>query len=171
MARPVEWSRRLMWQEPDETSPLASRQRGDRVLLPPAALSELEPLMQQVRSVRTVAALGDLPHAVLLTRAPSCRVPPYRPQGQPLTFEVTVAGRPLDAPEHKAYIGVLEFSAPEDKVVLPAALAAQLHMTPSDLVTVRRVELPKGTFARLEPLSAAYKRVPDFRYVHFALRK
>jgi len=83
MAQPVEWSRHLMWQEPDETSPLASRQRGDRVLLPPAALSELEPLMQQVRSVRTLAALDDLPHEVLLTRSPSCLVPPIGGRASP----------------------------------------------------------------------------------------
>ena len=97
----------------------------------------------------------------LVVVVPRPCVPCRRLQGHALTFEVTRGS----SPSVKAFAGVLQFSAPENTVVLPLALVSALALTPDDAVELRMVELPRGTYARLEPLDASFVKVPDYRYV------
>jgi len=58
---------------------------------------------------------------------------------------------------------VLEFNAPEGVVVLPSYLQQALDVQEGDSLRLHTVELPKGTYAKLQPLTDEYLRVPDFR--------
>jgi len=81
-----------------------------------------------------------------------------RRKGQPLTLQFT---NPHNG--RKVYGGVLEFSAPEGFFMLPPYLHQALALKEGDTLYAKAVDLPKGTFARLQPLNPDYLEIPDFR--------
>lgn len=80
------------------------------------------------------------------------------PKNGPMLFEAVsrVTGK-------RAHIGVLEFTAPEGAVQLPPHTLANLggDAALGGAVDVRYAKLPKGTFARLQPLWAAFQQEVD----------
>ena len=77
----------------------------------------------------------------------------------PLTFE-------LRHPHSGATIhcGVKEFSSTDNSMVqLPPWILTRLGLKKDDHVLIKLSLLPKGTFARLQPLSADYKEITDYR--------
>ena len=54
------------------------------------------------------------------------------------------------------YTGVLEFSAPEGCVVVPLWIMRAMGISDGTELTVSSTELPKGTFAKLQPLSEEF---------------
>ena len=88
-----------------------------------------------------------LPASVLQTlmaRVPSAHMP------RPMLFKLTLAGSAA-SPRH---VGVLEFSAPEGTVVVPLWLLRAMGVSDGDTLVVESATLPKGTFAKLQPLVA-----------------
>ena len=88
--------------------------------------------------------------------------------GQVMTFKVSI-----DTPKGKLYThgGVLEFTAEEGTVQLPYKILRKLELTGEKgvdenmpIVTVECVPLPKGKFAKLEPLDPPkFSQIPDPR--------
>ena len=78
----------------------------------------------------------------LMSRVPSAHMP------RPMLFRLTLAGSD-SAPRH---VGVLEFSAPEGTVVVPLWLLRSMGVNDGDALLVESASLPKGTFAKLQPL-------------------
>lgn len=76
----------------------------------------------------------------------------------PLTFE-------LRHPHTGAIIhcGVKEFSSESSTAQLPSWILSQLSVKPGDHVLIKLVILPKGTWTRLQPLSADYRDITDYR--------
>lgn len=76
----------------------------------------------------------------------------------PLTFE-------LRHPHTAATIhcGVKEFSSGGSTIQLPDWMRESLGLTREDHVLIRLSLLPKGTFARLKPLSHDYRDITDYR--------
>mmetsp|Transcript_11242 Transcript_11242/g.33764 ORF Transcript_11242/g.33764 Transcript_11242/m.33764 type:complete len:97 (+) Transcript_11242:1-291(+) len=50
------------------------------------------------------------------------------------------------------HVGVLEFSAPEGSVVVPLWIMRALGASDGDQLQLSSAELPRGTFAKLQPL-------------------
>ncbi|KAI8056940.1 ubiquitin fusion degradation protein UFD1-domain-containing protein [Syncephalis plumigaleata] len=76
----------------------------------------------------------------------------------PLTFELRneVTGQHTHA-------GVLEFSAEEGTIQLPAWMFQSLSIVEGDLITIQTKKLPKGTWAQFQPLSDQYRHIRDYR--------
>lgn len=70
------------------------------------------------------------------------------------------------------YVGVLEFVAPEDSVIVPFWLFNELKLNDGEMVRVGIVDyLPKANFAKLRPHKTAFIDLPDPRTVlEFHLR-
>ena len=90
--------------------------------------------------------------------APEAPQTQERRKGQPLTLQFT-----NQRTGSKVFGGVLEFGAPSGVVSLTSYLAKTIMVEEGDNVTVRLVALPKGTFAKLQPLQPDYLEIPDFR--------
>ena len=87
----------------------------------------------------------------LMNLVPSSQMP------RPMLFTLQLAGS--DArPRHA---GVLEFSAPEGSVVVPLWMMRQMQASDSDAMIVTSATLPKGTFAKLQPLSEEFATLDD----------
>ncbi|RKP27157.1 ubiquitin fusion degradation protein UFD1-domain-containing protein [Syncephalis pseudoplumigaleata] len=85
--------------------------------------------------------------------------PPHTPHTTaPYTFELTneETGRATHA-------GVLEFSAQEGTVCLPRWMWRSLDVAEDGRIAVRAKQLPKGTWAQLQPLSEQYRHIRDYR--------
>eukprot|EP01138_Halocafeteria_seosinensis_P016370 gb/GECG01016701.1/.p1 GENE.gb/GECG01016701.1/~~gb/GECG01016701.1/.p1 ORF type:complete len:944 (+),score=122.40 gb/GECG01016701.1/:1-2832(+) len=80
----------------------------------------------------------------------------------PLHFEVVIPGR-----NTKSYAGVLEFSAPEDQVLLTDKLCEELGVDPEDLephnVFIKYIKLPKATKVKFQPVTADFLDIPDHK--------
>lgn len=76
----------------------------------------------------------------------------------PLTFE-------LRHPHTAATIhcGVKEFSSPDSTIQLPTWMRESLGLHTQDHVVIKLALLPKGTFARLKPISHDYRDITDYR--------
>ncbi|KAJ0260543.1 hypothetical protein HA466_0067320 [Hirschfeldia incana] len=64
----------------------------------------------------------------------------------PMLFEVRNAGS-----EHVSHCGVLEFIAEEGMIYMPYWMMQNLLLQEGDIVTVKNVTLPKGTYVKLQP--------------------
>jgi hypothetical protein len=123
---------------------------GDKLYLPPSALESLlnQSLTNSDRSssVSSPFEFNTYP-ATQSTPLPS-----------PITFEIrNVKTRNV------IYGGVKEFSAEEGAVHLPQWMQKSLQLELGDQVALRLKELPKGTWARLRPISNDYKEIMDYR--------
>jgi hypothetical protein len=128
---------------------------GDKVVLPPSLLEQL---------LRTSASLQTMVEPMLfkLTRP---------------TVDVGTGTRNGGVRDSK-HVGVLEFNAPEGVAVVPTWIANSLGLTPDEgqKVCVERKMLPKGTFAKLQPLTTAFaeriehpkEALEEFLSSHFA---
>ena len=107
---------------------------GDKVVLPPSLLERL---------LRISASLQTMVEPMLFKLS--------RPQ----VDGSTGAGNGFRDSKH---VGVLEFNAPEGVAVVPTWIANSLGLTPDEgqKVCVERKTLPKGTFAKLQPLTTAF---------------
>ena len=74
-----------------------------------------------------------------------------------LPFSLVLAGSDA-TPRH---CGVLEFSAPEGSVVVPLWMMRAMGINDSDSLIVTSATLPKGTFAKLQPLSEEFATLTD----------
>lgn len=64
------------------------------------------------------------------------------------------------------YVGVLEFMAPDDSVVMPFWLFSELKLNEGEMVRLGLVEyLPKANFAKLRPHKTEFIDLPDPRAV------
>ena len=80
---------------------------------------------------------------------------PQEHMPQPLLFRISVLGT-AGAGKH---VGVLEFSAPEGCVVVPLWIMRSLGANDGDEMFVGTAELPKGSFAKLQPLSSEFAQL------------
>jgi len=87
----------------------------------------------------------------LMRLVPSSQMP------KPMLFSLTIAGSDL-RPRHA---GVLEFSAPEGTVVVPLWIMRAMGVADADSLIVSSASLPKGTFAKLQPLSEEFVTLTD----------
>merc|ERR1719223_318545 len=70
----------------------------------------------------------------------------------PLLFGLSVLGTEgVSKP-----VGILEFSAPEGAVVVPLWIMRALGVTDGTELLVQTIELPRGSFAKLQPLTDAF---------------
>lgn len=76
----------------------------------------------------------------------------------PLTFELRHphSGTTL-------HCGVKEFSSSSNTAQLPSWIMSTLNVKPGDHILIRLVTLPKGTWAKLQPISAGYREITDYR--------
>jgi len=66
-------------------------------------------------------------------------------RGSPMIFEISSkSGR-------RSFCGVMEFIAPEGKVMVPSWMMKHLELDPEQKVQIRKVILPKGIFVQLQP--------------------
>uniref|UniRef100_A0A0K0ES12 Ubiquitin fusion degradation protein 1 homolog n=1 Tax=Strongyloides stercoralis TaxID=6248 RepID=A0A0K0ES12_STRER len=70
-----------------------------------------------------------------------------------------------DEIQRATHCGVLEFSAEEGKVYLPSWMMEQLLVNDGDLISVEYVQLPKATYAKLQPQSVDFLDITDPRAV------
>lgn len=68
--------------------------------------------------------------------------------GSPMMFELT---HDFDGQEFKTHCGVREFSAPEGKCFVPFWIMNNLQIEPGRIITLKKKELPKGTYVKLRP--------------------
>ena len=87
----------------------------------------------------------------IMRLVPSSRMP------KPMLFSLAIAGS--DKPLRHA--GVLEFSAPEGSVVVPLWIMKAMGVGDADACIVSSATLPKGTFAKLQPLSEEFVTLED----------
>jgi hypothetical protein len=109
---------------------------GDKVVLPPSLLERL---------LRTSANLQTMLDPMLFKLS----LP---------TVDVGSGAAPSGGVRDSKHVGVLEFNAPEGVAVVPTWIANSLGITPDEgqKVCVERKSLPKGTFAKLQPLTTAF---------------
>ena len=88
----------------------------------------------------------------MMTRIPSGQMP------SPMLFELSL---PPGFDVRPTYTGVLEFSAPEGCVVVPLWIMRKMGVTDGTTLTVKSADLPKGTFAKLQPLSEEFTTLHD----------
>uniref|UniRef100_A0A0N5C2H0 Ubiquitin fusion degradation protein 1 homolog n=1 Tax=Strongyloides papillosus TaxID=174720 RepID=A0A0N5C2H0_STREA len=67
--------------------------------------------------------------------------------------------------QRATHCGVLEFSAEEGKVYLPTWMMEQLLVNDGDLISIEYVQLPKATYAKLQPQSVEFLDITDPRAV------
>ncbi|ORZ21042.1 ubiquitin fusion degradation protein UFD1 [Lobosporangium transversale] len=72
----------------------------------------------------------------------------------PMLFE-------LSRGSHSTHAGVLEFIAEEGRVYLPHWMMKTLTLSEGDLVTVKSVELPLGSFVKIQPQSVDFLDISD----------
>lgn len=60
------------------------------------------------------------------------------------------------ATERSTHCGVLEFVAEEGRVYLPFWMMQNLALEEGDIVNVRNVSLPKGTYVKLQPFTSDF---------------
>ncbi|KAI9267709.1 ubiquitin fusion degradation protein UFD1-domain-containing protein [Helicostylum pulchrum] len=76
----------------------------------------------------------------------------------PLTFE-------LRHPHSSTtlHCGVKEFSSSSNTAQLPSWIMSTLNVKQGDHILIKLVTLPKGTWAKLQPISAGYREITDYR--------
>ncbi|TPX30107.1 hypothetical protein SmJEL517_g06256 [Synchytrium microbalum] len=75
----------------------------------------------------------------------------------PMLFELSSAL----TPEKHTHAGVLEFIADEGRVYLPAWMMDTLLITEGDMIRVKNVSLPLGSFVKIQPQSVAFLDITD----------
>lgn len=76
---------------------------------------------------------------------------------RPMIFSLALAGS-KQPPRH---VGVLEFSAPRGSVVVPLWIMRAMGASDGDSILVQTAALPKGTFAKLQPLNEEFATLQD----------
>jgi hypothetical protein len=61
----------------------------------------------------------------------------------------------------RSFCGVHEFIAPEGYVLIPRWMMDNLNIRNDDVVHIRRVQLPKATFLKLQPHTANFLTIPN----------
>lgn len=117
---------------------------GDKIKLPPSCFTELS----------DQGALDKGPMHFRLSRADEV---------VPLGSDITV----IEA-HGSTHSGVLEFTAREGSVELPPHVWRNLFASDNvdvPLIEVRYVSLPKGTYAKLQPIGAGFSDIPNHKAV------
>ncbi|PFH35705.1 ubiquitin fusion degradation protein UFD1CY [Besnoitia besnoiti] len=78
----------------------------------------------------------------------------------PMLFEVV-----NEAKDRRTHTGVLEFIAEEGTCHFPYWMMQNLGLEEGDLVRVRNISLPKGTFVQLQPVTAEFLQMSNPRAV------
>ena len=80
---------------------------------------------------------------------------------QPMVFSISTLRT-----QKTVYVGVLEFMAPDDAVILPFWLFNELHLNEGEMVRLGLVDfLPKATFAKIRPHKTEFIDLPDPRAI------
>ena len=75
----------------------------------------------------------------------------------PMIFSVSVM-----SPKKTVYVGVLEFTAPENQIVLPFWLFQYLHLQEKQIVRLGFVDfLPKASYVKLRPHKTLFIELPN----------
>ncbi|KAF9115424.1 hypothetical protein BGW39_003059 [Mortierella sp. 14UC] len=147
------------WSSTFTIGPPAESSKGDKIILPQAAL---ESIIQAHASTPPPPPVQPDPSYDPTSWAQP-QFNPYehsKPQElpSPLTFQIrNPANRLL------THSGVKEFSAADGQVHLPVWMMTSLSLSPGDQVMVKYAALPKGTWAKFRPISADYMEILDFR--------
>ena len=75
----------------------------------------------------------------------------------PMLFELCAE----DGSGKRSYVGVEEFTAAEGVVCIPAWVLANLGLEENSILQVRRIQLPKGSYVKLQPHTADFLQVGD----------
>jgi ubiquitin fusion degradation protein 1 len=76
-------------------------------------------------------------------------------QSAPMVFEIsTQKGK-------RTFCGVEEFTAEEGKTIVPQWIMRNLKVEENSSIQLRRVDLPSGTFLKLQPHSTDFLEVND----------
>uniref|UniRef100_A0A0N4ZQS7 Ubiquitin fusion degradation protein 1 homolog n=1 Tax=Parastrongyloides trichosuri TaxID=131310 RepID=A0A0N4ZQS7_PARTI len=67
--------------------------------------------------------------------------------------------------ENSTHCGVLEFTAEEGKIYMPRWMMRQIKVNNGDIILIKYVPLPKGTYAKLEPQSTEFLNISNPRVV------
>ncbi|OZJ06872.1 hypothetical protein BZG36_00020 [Bifiguratus adelaidae] len=149
---------------------------GDKIVLPPSSLEQLlsqsaapTPTITQKtaeqgrpRKERAVVDNSDSDDSDMsdIDYIPSTTPHSAEPAGlpSPLTFQlIHPSSRNIN------HGGVKEFSAEDGTCSIPTWMRQSLDLKEGDPVVIRFKTLPKGTWARLRPISADYKDILDYR--------
>jgi len=100
-----------------------------------------------------------LPQSVLeeLTQYDQERTMTFVPENVPsvMIFELSTDRA------RRSYAGVEEFTAPEGQICVPQWMLSNLNAVSGNLLHVRRVSLPRGTFVRLQPHTSDFLLLND----------
>lgn len=118
---------------------------GNRIIMPPSALERLVymdnieyPMVFEIRKPATAAAAA--------------------------TTNTTTKGRQdnnEDDFQHVSHCGVLEFTADEGFVYVPEGMMKNLQIHAGSIVVLKYVNLPKGTFMKIQPHRTNFIKLPD----------
>lgn len=113
---------------------------GGKIILPTSALEDLSQDMDRFSH----PFFGGISHSGNQFHGPA-----------PMLFEIsTERGK-------RSFCGVEEFTAEEGTIVLPSWVLHNLGASEGAQVQVRRVNLPKGTYVKLQPHTAEFLEVND----------
>ncbi|KAF9200063.1 hypothetical protein BGZ49_009727 [Haplosporangium sp. Z 27] len=150
------------WSSTFTVGPATSNSKGDKIILPQAALESLlqahasapPPPPPQLDPNYDPTSWDDHPQHKF--NSYESRKPQELPS--PLTFQIrNPANRVV------THGGVKEFSADDGQIHLPAWMMESLSVLEGDQVMVKYASLPKGTWAKFRPISADYMEILDFR--------
>lgn len=83
---------------------------------------------------------------------------------QPLIFRINSMNS-----KKTFYVGVLEFVAPEDTVILPFWIFKEMNLNEEELINIFLVpSLPKAQFVKLQPHQTAFIDLPDPKVLYFS---
>lgn len=78
-----------------------------------------------------------------------------------LLFQICRTGRPKPV----QYVGVKEFSAPDQCIVCPRWIMDALQIQDGDAVDIVNADIPKGTYVKLQPVTPDFHDVPNHKAV------
>ncbi len=116
--------------------------------MPPSALEDLS--QNELENSMEISA----PFFARVGRHSYTRPPPS--SNNIMVFEISTekGGR-------RSYCGVEEFTAPENHVIIPDWILSNLGAAEGSAIQIRRVQLPNGTFLRLQPHTSEFLEVND----------
>ncbi|KAL6057190.1 putative retrotransposon hot spot (RHS) protein [Balamuthia mandrillaris] len=115
---------------------------GDKVCLPPSVLEE------------AVSRQLELPLNFRVSKQP--RQQQMEEEGS----EVVTSMEAELPPENYTHCGVFNFNATEGQCYLPSTMMQRLELSEGDFVKLELINLPKGTYAQLQPCAANWVDIP-----------
>ncbi|KAF9432413.1 hypothetical protein BGZ76_010838 [Entomortierella beljakovae] len=149
------------WSSTFTVGPATSNSKGDKIILPQAALESL--LQAHAAAPVPTPKVDPNYDPTSWEDHPQHNYDPFESRKQPelpspLTFQIrNPANRVV------THGGVKEFSADDRNIHMPNWMMESLSISEGDQVMVKYSPLPKGTWAKFRPISADYMEILDFR--------